>query len=872
MKLEAISAVLRPRSHPEAIDLGLALVRRHAAGIYRASLVFLLPLWGLLLALFPENPSLAVFLAWWLKPLQDRAILFYLSRALFGAPPSLREQTQAWPALLRRSALKALLGDRLNSSRSFTLPVTVLEHLPGNADQARQQVLRQHGGAAASGFMQLFLLLEMAAVLGLWFGLREFLPTETLDWLSQASTSLTEGIEPPLALQWSVAACYLAAVFLLEPFYVGGGFGLYLNSRTHLEGWDVELAFRQLGQRLRARRSGPPPLLLLALLLGLGAPSPLPAQSDAKQAAAQQIQEILAHPDFTPRVEKIRQWEPREAPRPAPPTQSNSPRSPLGDAIRHFLAHYGAALALSLAAILLAILSWRLYQLKRPGRSAAAPPPGPPTVLGLEVAPESLPSDVPAAATALCEQGDPAAAVRLLYRAALAWLGQQPGGSLRASDTEGDCLARAAALSDPAAYPFFRELTAAWLNTAYGQAPPASAALLALCQAWPFAARPVPPRLSKAHPAALVLALAAALATSACDGQWKETERTIGYRGAAQHHPWLAASRLLQAQGLTVLEQRGWTHLPSPDTVLVAPSEAIPSQAEARLALDWTKRGGHLLYLAAGGASTLNDFADEAAAAPERPESHPILTQLGLTLSRRPQPAPSNQALVAEETYRLELQDSLRLDSRGAKRAPAILAGSAAQAALLTLPWGRGRVTVLSDAHPLRNRWIGQADHAALLLALVAQGQPDAVAFLQAGRVSLWDLLKTHAWPVLLGAALLLLAWLWRALPRFGPIQIPPHREERRFATHLHEVGAFLWHHRLGDDLLAPSRRAVLAAARHRSLRPGEPAFLSLLAERSQLPQNRVERALIGPAARDAPLLTRQLADLQTLLRALTPP
>lgn len=32
MKLEHISAVLRPRSEAEAVDLGLAMVRRHAGG------------------------------------------------------------------------------------------------------------------------------------------------------------------------------------------------------------------------------------------------------------------------------------------------------------------------------------------------------------------------------------------------------------------------------------------------------------------------------------------------------------------------------------------------------------------------------------------------------------------------------------------------------------------------------------------------------------------------------------------------------------------------------------------------------------------------------------------------------------------------
>src|SRR5207342_1489924 len=48
----------------------------------------------------------------------------------------------------------------------------------------------------------------------------------------------------------AMAALYYVASTALEPFYVGAGFGLYLNRRTQLEAWDVELAFRRLRERL----------------------------------------------------------------------------------------------------------------------------------------------------------------------------------------------------------------------------------------------------------------------------------------------------------------------------------------------------------------------------------------------------------------------------------------------------------------------------------------------------------------------------------------------------------------------------------------------------------------------------------------------
>ena len=100
MKLEHISAVLRPRSDAEAADLGLAMVRRHAGGIYKAWFTLIIPLWALLGLFLHNYPSAMVLVVWWLKPLYDRVVLFYLGRALFGAAPTLQEQWREWPKLL----------------------------------------------------------------------------------------------------------------------------------------------------------------------------------------------------------------------------------------------------------------------------------------------------------------------------------------------------------------------------------------------------------------------------------------------------------------------------------------------------------------------------------------------------------------------------------------------------------------------------------------------------------------------------------------------------------------------------------------------------------------------------------------------------
>jgi len=67
-------------------------------------------------------------------------------------------------------------------------------------------------------------------------------------------------------------AFYALVLVFWEPIYVACGFSLYLNRRTVLEAWDLELVFRRLRQRL----SSAAPLLMLVIgltLLPLGRPA-----------------------------------------------------------------------------------------------------------------------------------------------------------------------------------------------------------------------------------------------------------------------------------------------------------------------------------------------------------------------------------------------------------------------------------------------------------------------------------------------------------------------------------------------------------------------------------------------------------------------
>jgi len=286
MKLEALTVALRPRTAWEACELGMALVRRYAGAIWKPWLLVTLPL---LIALNAAGWALDLLwlsglLMWWLKPWFDRIPLFVISRAVFGETPTPRQTVRAALRWGGRWWLPYLTWRRLGPARPLYLPVDLLEG--GDGGEARQR--RAALGAPVYGVSGLLTLIclnfELVLMLGLVFAGAMFIP---FDYLPDTLKSLWESfLEQP---GWMVAllnALAWVAMSVIEPFYVGAGFGLYLNRRTEIEGWDIEIVFRRLRARLSAAAA--PSLMALCLGLGLGAwLPPATAQEAADGHSAQ---------------------------------------------------------------------------------------------------------------------------------------------------------------------------------------------------------------------------------------------------------------------------------------------------------------------------------------------------------------------------------------------------------------------------------------------------------------------------------------------------------------------------------------------------------------------------------------------------------
>jgi hypothetical protein len=480
VQLDAMTVALRPRNHWETIDLGFSMARHSARAIWRAWFALLLPLAVLIHLLCWSLPWLAPLLIWWLKPMFDRIPLYVLSRATFGDTPTVRQTLRGVLPLWRRHLAWDLTLGRFDFARSFNMPVRDLEDLRGKPRRQRLAVLHKKTRSGAVWLTLVCLHLEFIFDIGLFLLLYLLWPHDS--HLDLSRLYFADDDAGLIALQYGF---YLAAMSLMEPFYVAAGFALYLNRRTVLEGWDIEIAFRRMAQRL-ARLGQALAVLLAVLWLGLVAvPAPAwAADSPSPAQLKQRITGILKQPEFA--TEKTeRQWQ--YLGKPAPPKPASDPAWQKW--LENIIPGLARVVEIALWLVLALVIGWlwlkRAYWLKWFAVPRKVPAYAAPAMLfGLDILPQSLPDDIPAAARQRWQSGEPRAALSLLYRGALAhWLTH--GTARPGSDaTEGDCLRLFSASASPAAAAYFSALTQAWQQVAYADRPPAADSLRQLCDHW----------------------------------------------------------------------------------------------------------------------------------------------------------------------------------------------------------------------------------------------------------------------------------------------------------------------------------------------------------------------------------------------------
>ena len=307
-----------------------------------------------------------------------------------------------------------------------------------------------------------------------------FLPSQTADewWVALAVWSDGGWLELPATLGWSITISFLLSMSLVDVFSTGAGFGIYVNHRTWIEGWDVELALRRLANRLRGTTAA----VFTAVCVWLAAPA-----AEAAAPPKEMIESVKSHEDFIVHKVEVPQRKPSKS-------GSSSSSSSSGGGDLSFVGLLAEVLVYLVVGAAIGFLLWLLWRYRhvfnRKGFSESDKRSRAPArvVMGMDVAPESLPMDIPTAAMELWRVGRRQEALGLLYRGSISRLIAGNGVEIAESDTESDCMRRVAAEAAPHAG-YFSGLTEAWMRLAYGRTAPADEAMANLCASWPFRER-----------------------------------------------------------------------------------------------------------------------------------------------------------------------------------------------------------------------------------------------------------------------------------------------------------------------------------------------------------------------------------------------
>jgi len=250
MRLEDVTARIRPRSRWESIDLGCAMARRSYGSILIAWMVCVWPLWAVgvigLGYLLEDGVHVFWSLVWiWLSlGVAGRLPLHVVSRELFGEKVTAWQVIKLWPKMLFQNLLTAFTS-RFSTTRGLSMPISQLEGLKGATYRSRVSLLSRNGGDGATQASMVALLMVLVTAASCWFFMM-------MVYQFYGENDFFERIFEDLYLYgddhsnlWLILLFYCIGVTLIEPLYVGAGFAMYVNSRTMTEGWDIELSLRR---------------------------------------------------------------------------------------------------------------------------------------------------------------------------------------------------------------------------------------------------------------------------------------------------------------------------------------------------------------------------------------------------------------------------------------------------------------------------------------------------------------------------------------------------------------------------------------------------------------------------------------------------
>jgi len=241
---------MRRRNAWEALDSGVLLWRRN---FFYFIPFFAMPVWIVAFALLfiPHEYRWISWLGlWWLKPLFDRFCLHVVASRFFDNSQAGRTASSSISAMLKNlpgNFFPGLIGDllwrRFNPFRLSTMCLKLLERLKPRQYNERRNIL-QAGGFNFSAILSCLALPLEAVLLGGQF----FFAYIMLD-LVLPNNRIYFHLGPEIIMIATYTA-FCINYILVESLFVCMGFGLYINCRTEIEGWDIQLQFKKFSEKL----------------------------------------------------------------------------------------------------------------------------------------------------------------------------------------------------------------------------------------------------------------------------------------------------------------------------------------------------------------------------------------------------------------------------------------------------------------------------------------------------------------------------------------------------------------------------------------------------------------------------------------------
>lgn len=490
MDLDKINVELRPRDGWQSIDLGFQMARQWFVPLATLWLCLAIPCY-LILKVLPLPGYATLILWWWFKPLYEAPLLFWCSRAMFS------EQVSHWQALrITGQRTTKLLSSylsirRLSTSRSQDMNVVMLENLTGPPRRQRIAVLNR---MATRTFALITACFHFEAILfyGLFLMVIAMLPS---DISIEHSMEFLFSDEPGNLSTTITEITTLTVGALIAPFYVCAGFSLYINRRTQLEAWDIELEFRRAANRARVGSNSALQTVMvgaMAMLLFGGALTTTSAEASTdRESSKAVIKEVLEDPDFgsTTKAKRLRLKDLDDSKKKNDPNASTAWLKNAIEILRGLAKFIEILLWIAFVAALIAV-AFAVYRYspalqkftQRLGWQQKVQTGS--RVFDLDIRPQTLPANIPATAKALLQQGKRRQAMSLLYRGALSRLVHNHGMTIQPSATENQCVSQVDTEQPEYRSKPFKSLTSLWQQTAYAQTPPDDQDLDNICSQW----------------------------------------------------------------------------------------------------------------------------------------------------------------------------------------------------------------------------------------------------------------------------------------------------------------------------------------------------------------------------------------------------